>query len=421
MTLSPPFAAAYTLKEPIGVVAQIVPWNFPLLMATWKLAPALACGNCVVLKASQHTALSALYLAKLASRAGVPPGALNVITGKGSEVGDALTAHPKVDKVAFTGSTEVGKKTGAKAMESTAKNVTLELGGNAPVLVAPSADMDQAIEGVVAGCVFNAGQACEAGARVYVHRSIYEKFSRGVADLMARKKVGDSMDPDTDVGPLVSQEQFDKVTDYIERGKKAGARVLAGGEPWEGWKDYKEGRRVGRASEKGMPTPPRRQQRAQGRGGGEENEGENEPRSREQGRKEREEGAEEAPLTPKTGKALSNGFFVQPTVFGDVTDDMDISRDEIFGPVMTLSTYDSLEEVLPRMNDTEYGLAAAVWANDLETVGAVTRNVKAGTVWVNTHHLLDASMPFGGFKQSGVGREHGFDGLEFYTQVGVVG
>lgn len=335
---------AYTLREPIGVAGQIIPWNFPILMAGWKIAPALAAGCTIVLKVSQYTPLSALRLGELALEAGVPPGVLNILTGKGAECGDAITTNPGVDKVAFTGSTNIGKK----IMEGAAqriKPVSLELGGNSPVVVCDDCDMDAAVQGVHEALFFNMGQACECGARVFVQEAIYDEFVARSLELAKARKVGDPFDEDTAQGPLVSQKQLDKVLGYVESGRKEGAKLGCGGQ------------RVGEA-----------------------------------------------------------GFFMEPTVFYDVKDDMAIARDEIFGPVQIILKFKTIDEVIKRANDTNYGLASAVWTQGLDRMQALTRGIKAGTCWVNTHHILDAAVPFGGYKESGIGREHGSAALEHYTQ-----
>ena len=334
----------YTLREPIGVVGQILPWNFPLLMAAWKVAPALAAGCSIVLKVSQYTPLTAIRLVEICHEAGVPPGTLNLLTGKGSEIGDAITNHPHIDKVAFTGSTSVGEKI-MEGCSGGIKPVTLELGGNSPVVVAPDADMESAVAGAHEALFFNTGEACECGARIYVHESIYDEFVQKSVQLAKQRKAGDPFDTDVRHGPLVSEKQMNKVMSYIKKGQEEGATLAYGGN------------RIG-----------------------------------------------------------DKGFLIEPTVFCDVEDHMAISRDEIFGPVQVILKYKTFEEVIKRANDTEYGLAAAVWTKDIETMQALTRGIKAGTVWVNCHHIMDASAPFGGYKQSGIGREHGKAVLEHYTE-----
>jgi acyl-CoA reductase-like NAD-dependent aldehyde dehydrogenase len=336
---------AYTLREPIGVVGQIIPWNFPLLMAAWKLSPALACGCTVVLKVSQFTPLTALKVAELALEAGVPPGVINLLTGKGSEIGDAITTHPFVDKVAFTGSTSVGHK----IVEGSAKNlepVTLELGGDSPVVVWDDVDLDTAVAGAFRSAFFNMGQACECGARIFVHENIYDEFVKRSINMAKAAKIGDPFDESSKAGPVISEKQMQKVLEYIEKGKKEGAKLGAGG------------KRLG-----------------------------------------------------------EEGYYIEPTVMYDVADEMSVAKDEIFGPVQVILKFTGEQEVIRRANDTNYGLAAGVWTNSIERMQAATRGIKAGTVWVNCHHLLDAAVPFGGYKQSGYGREHGSAVLHHYTQV----
>ncbi|PRW56317.1 aldehyde dehydrogenase [Chlorella sorokiniana] len=335
---------AYTLREPIGVAGQIIPWNFPILMAGWKIAPALAAGCTIVLKVSQYTPLTALKLGELALEAGVPPGVLNILTGKGSECGDAITTHNLIDKVAFTGSTDVGKTIMAGASKNI-KPVTLELGGNSPIVVCDDCDLEDAVQGAHEALFFNMGQACECGARLFVQEGIYDQFVKKSIELAKKRKVGDPFDESVAQGPLVSEKQVDKVLHYIELGQKEGAKLGCGGKRWG-----------------------------------------------------------------------DKGFYLEPTVFYDVKDDMAIARDEIFGPVQVIFKFSTIDEVIKRANDTEYGLAAAVWTKSLDRMQAVTRGAKAGTVWVNTHHIMDASVPFGGYKQSGFGREHGSAVLEHYTQ-----
>ncbi|KAI7838277.1 hypothetical protein COHA_007931 [Chlorella ohadii] len=359
---------AYTLREPIGVAGQIIPWNFPILMAGWKIAPALAAGCCIVLKVSwdalwlhtvasfgarlhpsqvqvsQYTPLTALRLGELALEAGVPPGVLNVLTGKGSECGDAITTHNLCDKIAFTGSTDVGKTIMAGASKNI-KPVTLELGGNSPIVVCDDCNLEEAVKGAHEALFFNMGQACECGARLFVQEGIYDEFVKKSIELAKQRKVGDPFDESVAQGPLVSEKQVEKVMHYIELGQKEGAKLGYGGKRWG-----------------------------------------------------------------------DKGFYLEPTVFYDVKDDMAIARDEIFGPVQVILKFKTMDEVIVRANATEYGLAAAVWAQSLDRMQAATRGIKAGTVWVNTHHIMDAAVPFGGYKQSGFGREHGAAILEHYTQ-----
>jgi len=339
----------YTRHEPVGVVGQIIPWNFPLLMQAWKLGPALAAGNTVVLKPAEQTPLSALRVGELIIEAGFPPGVVNVLPGYGPTAGAAIAWHHGIDKVAFTGSTEVGHLIMEAAARSNLKRVTLELGGKSPNIVFADADMDQAIEGAHFALFFNQGQCCCAGSRTFVEAKAYDEFvEKSVARAKARK-VGDPFDPTSEQGPQVDDVQFEKVIGYIEAGKKDGASLLAGGN------------RVG-----------------------------------------------------------NRGFFIEPTVFADVKDNMKIAQEEIFGPVMSILKFNDIEEVVERSNRTEYGLAAAVWTRDIGKAYAVANNVRAGTVWVNCYDVFDAAAPFGGFKQSGMGRELGEYGLQQYTEVKTV-
>jgi aldehyde dehydrogenase (NAD+) len=343
---------AYTRHEPVGVVGQIIPWNFPLLMAAWKLGPALAVGCAVVLKLAEQTPLTGLYLAKLAQEAGYPAGALNVLSGWGDKTTDgkvgpgvALVAHKLVDKIAFTGSTAVGRHI-MKAAADTFKRVTLELGGKSPNIIFPDADLDAAVQGAHNGLFFNQGQCCCAGSRVLVHEDIYDEFVKRSVELAKARKVGDPYAPDTAQGPQVSKEQFDIVMGYIESGKKDGAKCVAGGE-----------------------------------------------------------------------RAGDKGYFVQPTVFADVGADMKIWQEEIFGPVMCIKKFKSIDEVVDMANDTIYGLAAAVWTKDIGTAQEIIQRVRAGTIWVNCYNVFDNGAPFGGFKASGLGREGGEYSLRNYTEV----
>jgi acyl-CoA reductase-like NAD-dependent aldehyde dehydrogenase len=338
----------YTLREPVGVVAAIVPWNFPLLLAAWKVAPALACGNVVILKPASQTPLTALALGEVALEAGLPPGVLNVITGAGATVGQALVEHPGIDKIAFTGDTSTGKSIMRSAAE-TLKKITLELGGKSPNLVLADADMDAAIRGATVGIFYGKGEVCAAGSRLLVDRTIKDEF---IARLTARVKKmvpGDPMDPKTRFGAISSRRQLDTVLRYIETGKAEGATLAAGG----------------------------------------------------------------ATADIGTGK----GYFVQPTVFTDVTPAMTIAREEIFGPVLAAIDFADLDEAIATANDTPYGLAAGVWTRDIKKAHYVARRLQAGTVWVNTYNVYDTAAPFGGYKQSGFGREMSAHALEHYTQV----
>ncbi|HEY9182517.1 MAG TPA: aldehyde dehydrogenase family protein, partial [Gammaproteobacteria bacterium] len=335
----------YTRREPVGVVAQIIPWNFPLVMAAWKLGPALAAGCTCVLKPAEQTPLSALRLGELIVEAGFPPGVVNILTGYGETAGAALVAHPGVDKVAFTGSTLVGK-TINKTATDTLKRVSLELGGKSPVIVLPDADVDTVVGGAAGAIFFNAGQVCAAGSRLYVHRKIFDRVVEGVGGAAQAIRLGPGLDPNTQMGPLVSREQQERVLGYIQSGRAEGASVIAGGD---------------------APT--------------------------------------------------HSGFYVKPTVMADVKRSMRVVQEEIFGPVLVAQRFDDLDEVAALANDTPYGLSASIWSNDLKAVNRLIPKIRAGTVWVNTHGLVDANMPFGGFKHSGIGREHGRVGIEMYTEV----
>jgi phenylacetaldehyde dehydrogenase len=334
---------AFTLREPVGVCAQIIPWNFPLVMAAFKVAPALACGNTVILKPAEQTPLTALLLAEVIAEAGVPDGVVNVLTGFG-DVGAALSAHDGVDKVAFTGSTEVGKKI-VNAASGNLKKVSLELGGKSPQVVFADADLDAAIPGVASGFLFNHGQACTAGTRLLVEDAIFDEFTQGVADFARSRKIGPGLDPTNDIGPLVSQEQLSKVTGYLDEGLGHGARALAGG-----------------------------------------------------------------------GRHGDTGFYVQPTLLVDVDPDFSVYREEIFGPVAVAVPFNRQEGVRVAANDTPYGLAASVWTRDVSRAHDVASQIKAGTVWVNCHNAFDTALPFGGYKQSGWGRELGEGAIAEYTQ-----
>ncbi|MDE2489217.1 MAG: aldehyde dehydrogenase family protein [Elusimicrobia bacterium] len=333
----------YTVREPVGVVGAIIPWNFPLLMAVERLAPALACGNTVVLKPAEQTPLAALWLGELLLEAGVPPGVVNVVPGFGPTAGAAIAAHMGIDKVTFTGSTEVGREV-VKASAGNMKRLSMELGGKSPNIVFADADLDAAAKGIFMGVFYNQGQCCSAGSRVFIERSIYDKALEAFAARAKTVRQGNPLDPKTHMGPLVSAEQRDRVLSYIESGKKEGAQLLAGG-----------------------------------------------------------------------AAAPGAGFFVQPTVFGGVKDEMTIAREEIFGPVASVTPFDTVEEAVARANGTDYGLVSAVWTKDVKKAHRMAQMIKAGTVWINCYHFVDAAAPWGGVKQSGYGREKGPWAIENYT------
>jgi aldehyde dehydrogenase (NAD+) len=335
----------YTLREPVGVCGQIIPWNFPLLMAAWKLGPALACGNTVILKPAEQTPLTALRLGELIMEAGLPEGVLNIITGFGPGAGSSIAEHPDIDKVAFTGSTEVGKII-LKASAGNLKKVSLELGGKAPNIIFPDADLDQAVPTAMMGVFFNSGQVCCAGTRIFVQRDKYDEVVGKLANFSKGVTMGDPFDQKSTIGPLVSREQFDRVKGYLDVGKKEGAKVAAGGDAG-------------------------------------------------------------------TGK----GYFVNPTLFTGVKNDMRIAREEIFGPVGAAISFTDENDAVFQGNNTDYGLSAAVWTRDLSRAHKMARSLKAGTVWVNCFNQLDPITPFGGYKQSGFGRELGRYAIDLYTQI----
>jgi len=339
---------AYTLREPIGVVGQIIPWNFPLLMAAWKLGPALACGCTVVLKPAEQTPLSALRLGELIVEAGFPEGVVNIVTGLGETAGASLAAHPQVDKIAFTGSTEVGKLI-VKAAANDLRKVSLELGGKSPNIIMPDADLETAIPNAASAIFFNHGQCCCAGSRLFAHKSIFDDVVSGVSEHARNIKLGKGTDPDTDMGPLVSDEQLRRVTHYLDAGLQDGAECVAGG------------KRKG-----------------------------------------------------------DSGYFVEPTVFTKTRPGMKIVDEEIFGPVVVAEPFDDPDQILPVANDTVYGLAAAVWTKDIAKGHRIASRLKAGTVWVNCYNIFDAALPFGGYKQSGWGREMGHEVLKNYTETKAV-
>lgn len=339
----------YIRKEPIGVCGQIIPWNFPLLMWAWKIGPAIAAGNVVVLKTAEQTPLSALVAASLVKEAGFPPGVINIISGFGKVAGAAISSHMDIDKVAFTGSTVVGRQIMKAAAGSNLKKVTLELGGKSPNIVFEDADIDNAISWVNFGIYFNHGQCCCAGSRIYVQESIYDKFLQRFKERAERNNVGDPFHSDTFQGPQVSQLQFDRIMSYIDHGKQEGATVETGG------------KRKG-----------------------------------------------------------DKGYFIEPTIFSNVTEDMKIVQEEIFGPVCTISKFKTKDEVIAIGNNSTYGLAAAVHTTSLNTAIEVANNLRAGTVWVNTYNTLHWQLPFGGYKESGIGRELGEAAIENYIQTKTV-
>jgi len=343
-------AFTYTLREPVGVVGLIVPWNFPLLLASWKVGPALACGNTLVLKPAEQTPLTALKFGELVVEAGFPAGVVNILTG-GPDTGKAMVAHPGIDKIAFTGSTAVGKEI-MRGAADTLKRVTLELGGKSPNIVCSDADLDSAVKGAINGIFYGKGEVCNAGSRLFLESKLKDEFTEKLVARASKMRPADPLDPKTRLGAIVSQEQMNTVLGFIEAGKQDGAKLVAGGS---------------RVSVNG-----------------------------------------------------DKGFFIEPTIFGDVKNDMKIAREEIFGPVLSVLTFDDIDEVIEQANNNPYGLAAAVWTRDVKKAHTVSRRLKAGTVWINTYGLMDAALPFGGYKSSGFGRELGAHAIEHYTEMKTV-
>jgi aldehyde dehydrogenase (NAD+) len=336
----------YTLREPVGVVGQIIPWNFPLLMAAWKLGPALATGCTVVLKPAEQTPLSALRLAEILQEAELPAGVVNVVPGFGPTAGAALATHPGIDKVAFTGSTEVGKLIMKMAADSNLKRVSLELGGKAPNIVFADSDIDAAVRGAITGIFFNQGEVCSAGSRLFVEEKVHDEFLEKLKSRAEKLIQGDPLDAKTQIGAQVSEEQYKKILGYIEHGKADGAKLATGGVP-----------------------------------------------------------------------GRDKGYFIRPTIFDGVNDGMRIAREEIFGPVVSTLTFKNIDDLEHRANDTIYGLSAGIWTRDIAKAHRLAKAIKAGTVWINCYNCFDAASPFGGFKQSGFGRELGTAALELYTNV----
>jgi acyl-CoA reductase-like NAD-dependent aldehyde dehydrogenase len=346
LPVSGPFVLAYTLREPVGVVAAITPWNFPIIQALWKIAPALACGNTVIHKPASYTPLTALKFAELASEAGLPPGALNVLPGGGSEVGNALVRHKDIAKITFTGSTEVGKDI-MRGAADTIKRLTLELGGKSPNIVFADADLDAAVKGAYTGIFYGKGEVCAAGSRLFVERSVHDQLVEKLVERTKKLAPGDPLDPKTRLGALVSGKQRESVLSYVEAGRSEGAEVVAGGE---------------------------------------------------------------------AATVGGKGFFMQPTILSAVRNDMKVAQEEIFGPVLVVIPFDDAKEAVKLANDSIFGLAAGVWTRDIGKAHQVARDLQAGTVWINQYNWYDSGAPFGGYKQSGFGRELGKQALEYYTE-----
>jgi aldehyde dehydrogenase (NAD+) len=340
-------AFTYTLREPVGVVGLIIPWNFPLLLASWKLGPALACGNTVVMKPAEQTPLSALRCGELAMEAGIPPGVLNIVTG-GPETGKAIVSHPGIDKIAFTGSTAVGKEI-MRGAADTLKRLTLELGGKSPNIVFADSDIDGAVKGAINGIFYGKGEVCNAGSRLFVESKVQDEFLDKLVARAKKMQPADPLDPKTRMGAMVSLEQLQTVLRYIDAGRQEGAKLIAGGN--------------------------------------------------------------------RVAVDGSNGFFVEPTIFAGVRNEMKIAQEEIFGPVLAMLPFEDADEVVEKANQNPYGLAAAVWTRDIRKAHNISRQLRAGTVWINTYGLMDAALPFGGYKSSGFGRELGMHAIEHYTEL----
>ncbi len=340
----------YTLREPLGVCGAIIPWNYPLVMAAWKLAPALAAGNTVVLKPAEQTPVTALELGKLIQEAGFPEGVVNIVPGFGERAGAALASHPGVDKIAFTGSTEVGKKIARAAAENLTK-VSLELGGKAPNIIFADADMEQAVNGALMGIFFNQGQVCTAGSRIFLDERIKDEFLARFRERAEQIRIGDPLDKQTQMGPQVSEEQLNKVKYYVAVARQEGATLVTGGEP------------------------------------------------------------------PALSGPLAHGYFFRPTIFTDVKNEMRVAQEEIFGPVAAVITFKDEDELIQQANQTIYGLSAGIWTRDVTRAHRLAREIRAGVIWINTYNIFNAASPFGGYKQSGYGREMGKHAIELYTQV----